>query len=124
MGLRCPFQDYKVVELACTLPDTWKIKGRTGKYILRRAFSDMLPKAIRRQPKRGFGIPVGQWFRETWRDLLMDTVLSPRALQRGYFNGHAVRNLVEENDRRQDDHGHRLWALLMLELWHRTHIDR
>ena len=124
LELRCPFQDHKVVELACTLPDTWKIKGRTGKYILRRAFSDMLPKAIRRQPKRGFSIPVGPWFRETWRDLLMDTVLSPRALQRGYFNGHAVRNLVEENDRRQDDHGHRLWALLMLELWHRTHIDR
>ena len=53
----------------------------------------------------------------------METVLSPRALQRGYFNGPAVRNLVEENDRRQDDHGHRLWALLMLELWHRKYID-
>jgi asparagine synthase (glutamine-hydrolysing) len=124
LELRCPFQDHKVVELASTLPENWKIKGGTGKFILRRAFDDIIPAEVRRQPKRGFGLPVGQWFRESWREILMDTVLSPRALQRGYFDGHAVRNLVEENDRGQDDHGHRLWALLMLELWHRKYIDR
>jgi len=55
--------------------------------------------------------------------MFIDTVLSPRALQRGYFQKKAIETLLAENDRSLEDHGQRLWALLMLELWHRRYID-
>lgn len=123
LEVRCPFQDHKVVELAYSLPTRWRQRGRVGKYILRRACGDLLPSAVARRPKRGFGVPVGAWFRRELRELFRDTVLSKRGLERGYFRREAIERLVEENDRQQEDHGHRLWALLMLELWHRRYID-
>ena len=55
--------------------------------------------------------------------MFVDTVLSPRALQRGYFNRSTIENLLAQNDKKYDDHGHRLWTLLMLELWHLHYID-
>ncbi len=55
--------------------------------------------------------------------MFIDIALSPTALQRGYFNRNALDTLLRENDNQQNDHGHRLWSLLMLELWHRRYID-
>jgi len=123
LELRCPFQDHKVVELAYSLPAVWRHDGRRSKYILRRACGDLLPGAISRRRKMGFGVPVGQWFRRELRERFVETVLSDRAVQRGYFNRRAIENLLAENDHKREDHGHRLWALLMLELWHRRYID-
>jgi len=124
LELRCPFQDHKVMELAYSLPIDWRIRGRVGKYILRKACSDLLPPAIQNRPKRGFGVPVGSWFRDELRDLFCDTVLSPRAMARGYFHKTSLEKLLRENDNKQEDHGHRLWALLMLELWFRKYIEK
>jgi asparagine synthase (glutamine-hydrolysing) len=76
--------------------------------------------------KMGFAVPVGQWFRNDARmkSLLMDTVLSHRAMTRGYFKPEAVRRLVDEHLQEKRDHTPRLWSLLMLELWHQEFIDR
>ncbi|MCK5272672.1 MAG: asparagine synthase (glutamine-hydrolyzing) [Sedimentisphaerales bacterium] len=123
LELRCPFQDHKVVELAYSLPTGFRHNGKIGKVILRRAFGDIIPRKIARRSKRGFGVPVGRWFRRELRQMFIDTVLSQRALQRGYFRREAIEKLLRENDLKKDDHGHRLWALLMLELWHRRYID-
>jgi len=123
LELRCPFQDHKVVELAYSLPIAYRHSGLTSKVVLRRAFRDLLPSGIRRRRKMGFGVPVGRWFRTELRPMFIDTVLSPRALQRGYFQKKAIETLLAENDRSLEDHGQRLWALLMLELWHRRYID-
>ena len=123
LEVRSPFQDHKLVELAYSLPVDYRRRGRLGKRILRSAFGDMLPSKILRRKKMGFGIPVGTWFRVELRDMFIDTVLSDRSIQRGYFSRAAIERLLAENDRRQYDHGHRLWSLLMLELWHRRYID-
>lgn len=123
LELRSPFQDHRVAELAMSLPVSWKIKGGVGKYILRQACGNLIPASINRQPKRGFGVPVGQWFRGPLREMFCDTVLAQRAAQRGYFHRAAIETLLQENDRSVEDHGHRMWALLMLELWHRNYID-
>ena len=123
LELRCPFQDHKVVELAYSLPVDWRHNGRISKLILRRAFDHLMPAEIKKRPKLGFGVPVGKWFRGQLRELLHDTVLSQRAVERGYFSRKVIERLIEENDRQFDDHGQRLWALLMLELWHRRYID-
>ena len=124
LELRCPFQDHKVVELAYRLPALWRHDGKHSKRILRHACADLLPDPISRRPKMGFGVPVGRWFRNELRQHLIDTVLSTRARQRGYFNVPAIEKLIAQNDKQQEDHGHRLWALLMLERWHQRYIDQ
>ena len=124
LEVRSPFQDHKVVELAYSLPTAWRHNGKLSKIILRQTYADLLPADIARRGKMGFGVPVGRWFRQELRDLFCDTVLSGRALQRGYFRRDVIDRLFRENERKQADHGHRLWSLLMLELWHRRYIDK
>jgi len=117
---RSPFLDHRVVEFAARVPVGLKLRGRTSKWLLKRTFADLLPREIRRRPKRGFGVPIAEWFRADLRGHLEEIVLSKRALERGYFNPDAVRTLVEEHVHRRYDHAYRLWSLLMLELWHRA----
>jgi asparagine synthase (glutamine-hydrolysing) len=71
----------------------------------------------------GFGVPIGQWFREDLRDVARDVLLSQTAAERGYFRKEAVQRLLDQHIEGREDHAQRLWALLMLELWHRQFID-
>jgi asparagine synthase (glutamine-hydrolysing) len=84
---------------------------------------DRLPPAILTRPKMGFGVPVGEWLRGELRPLLEDSLLSTRALQRGYFRPQAVRALVDEHVSRRADRTSHIWGLLMLELWFREFVD-
>lgn len=120
---RSPFLDHKVVEFASRVPTDLKLRGMTSKYLLKRAFADMLPRRIRTRSKMGFGVPIADWFRRELRGYLEDAILSPRAIQRGYFRPDYIRQLVREHVEGKWDHGYRLWSLLMLELWHRAFID-
>jgi asparagine synthase (glutamine-hydrolysing) len=123
LEVRSPFQDHKVVELAYSLPTAWRHDGKLSKILLRQSCADLLPADIARRGKMGFGVPVGRWFRNELRDMFCDTVLSERALQRGYFRRDVIERLFQENKSKRADHGHRLWSLLMLERWHRQYID-
>ena len=120
---RSPLLDHRLVEFCAALPSSFKLRGRTSKWLLRRLMQDRLPDAILRRPKMGFGVPVGDWLRGELRPLLEDTVLSSRALNRGYFRPSAVRTLVEEHTSQRADRTPHVWGLLMLELWFRAFID-
>ena len=121
---RSPFLDHEVMELAASLPMSMKLRGRSGKQLLKTAFSDLLPTENVNRPKMGFGVPVGEWFRGPLRDLLHDALLSRAASERGYFREAEVRRLVQEHEQGQQEHGAKLWNLLMLEMWHREVVDR
>jgi asparagine synthase (glutamine-hydrolysing) len=84
---------------------------------------DRLPAPILTRRKMGFGVPVGEWLRGELRPLLDDTILSSRALSRGYFEPSAVRALVDDHTSRRADRTAQVWALLMLELWFRGAVD-
>jgi asparagine synthase (glutamine-hydrolysing) len=121
---RAPFLDHKIMEFTSSLPSSWKLHGLTPKYILKKTFKDILPGEIFSRGKKGFGIPLGKWFRNDLKDYLQDTILSNRAVNRGYFNKKSLEELVHEHTSGCRDHGYRLWALLMLELWHKAFVDR
>lgn len=123
LEVRAPFLDRRVVEFGVSLPTRHKLRRTGGKHILKRAAERFVPHENIHRQKMGFGVPVGEWFRTELRSLLNDTVLSERALQRGYFRPEAVRRLVDEHQRRAMDHTPRLWALFMFELWHRELLD-
>ncbi|HWU41603.1 MAG TPA: asparagine synthase C-terminal domain-containing protein, partial [Candidatus Acidoferrum sp.] len=120
---RSPFLDHEFMEFAATIPSNLKVRGRTKKYILKRAFKDLLPAEILDRPKMGFGVPIDHWLRHELRDLAYDTLLGPRCLQRGYFRRETVQRLLEEHSRGKANWHYLLWTLLMLELWHRTYVD-
>ena len=120
---RAPFLDHKLMEFAATLPSSWKLRGMHTKYILKKALGELLPPEIRRRPKMGFGVPIGNWFRTDLKQYVRDILLDPRARQRGYFEPKMVERLLSEHFSGYP-HEYRLWALLNLELWHRIFIDR
>lgn len=114
---RSPFLDTKLIEYTAGLPDYLKINRRQTKYILRRAFSAMLPKAIMERGKMGFGVPLGSWFRKEWREYTLDTLCNSRALHREYLDYEYVVQLVDDHMKGRGDLGLRLWTLLTFETW-------
>jgi len=121
-GLECrqPFLDHRLVEFCIGLPSRFKLRRGRGKYLLRRAFRDLLPAEIWSRKKMGFGVPLDQWFRNELRPMAHDLLLDQTARQRGYFRPEAIEALLREHESCAFDHSYRLWALLMLELWHRS----
>jgi asparagine synthase (glutamine-hydrolysing) len=119
LELRSPLLDHRVVELGLSLPDSLRMRGRTGKIALRRAFAELLPPEVAGRGKSGFGVPLGRWFRNDLRELTRDTLRN----ERGWFRNEEMARLVSEHESGHADHGHRLWCLLMLELWLAEHVD-
>jgi asparagine synthase (glutamine-hydrolysing) len=119
---RSPFLDHEVMELAAALPVEIKVGNRKLKYLLKRAFADLLPPENLNRRKMGFGVPVGQWFRGPLGELLGDALLSEQSLKRGYFREAEVRRLVDQHLAGRADYSFQLWSLVMLELWHRELI--
>ena len=122
---RGPFLDHRVVELALAMPIARKLRLRGGrsKVVLKRAFADLLPEEIRDRPKMGFGVPLDRWFRGELKDELRAVLLDPVALARGLFRPEAVARMIDDHAEGRKDNAYRLWALLMLELWFRHHVD-
>jgi asparagine synthase (glutamine-hydrolysing) len=122
---RGPFLDHRVVELALSLPLARKMRLRQGrsKVVLKQAFAELIPAAIRRRPKMGFGVPIDRWFRGELKDELREVLLDPGTVRRGLFRPEAVARLVDEHAQGVRDHAYRLWGLLMLELWFRRYMD-
>jgi asparagine synthase (glutamine-hydrolysing) len=115
---RSPFLDHPLVELAASLPTEMKLRGRRDKYILKKAFADLLPEETLRRGKMGFGVPIAHWLRNELRGFLRDH-LPGKGCESGPFSRKTVENLVAEHLNETADHSHRLWALLVFELWAR-----
>lgn len=119
---RAPLVDHHVMELGAALPGPLKLRRRKGKYILKKAFADLIPAAIRDRRKKGFASPARGWFAGPLRHFARDLLLSPHARGRGLFDGTGVENLL---DRHQagENHGERIWNLVVLEQWYRELVD-
>jgi len=114
---RSPFLDHEVVEWAARLPDALKVRGRGGKYLLKKAFANYLPEPVKLHGKQGFGIPLAAWFRGPLADWSRDLLLGAQSPVNSLFNPAALQNLVDEHIQARVDHGKRLYALSMLALW-------
>jgi asparagine synthase (glutamine-hydrolysing) len=120
---RSPFLDYRLVELAAQLPEKYKRRGGYGKIILKKTFADLLPEKTRTRKKQGFGVPLDSWFRNDLRDMVYDTLLSHRAVERGLFETQTIKRLLDQHQNGQFDNSQHLWTLLVLELWQQKFLD-
>ncbi|MFN2597878.1 MAG: asparagine synthase (glutamine-hydrolyzing), partial [Pyrinomonadaceae bacterium] len=120
---RVPFLDDKLVTFAMGLPRDLKVKGASGKHVLKRALEEVLPRELLHRPKRGFGAPVREWLREDAGRLLDAHVLNSPMRRREFFDYRFVARLVDEHRRGARDWSFHLWALLNLSAWYERWIE-
>jgi len=113
---RAPFLDTEWVEWTARLPEHFKVRRLSTKWLLKAAFIDMVPRNIRSRGKQGFAVPIGAWLRNELHGWARDRLLDNHSLSE-WFRPAAVRRLVGEHDSGRINHGKRLWALLIFALW-------
>jgi asparagine synthase (glutamine-hydrolysing) len=120
---RVPFLDHHLVEYAMSLPVDLKIKGTSGKHILKRALEKVLPPDLLYRRKRGFGAPVREWFRGAGSEVLSGHIMNSSMRKRGLLNYEFIARLLGEHRRGARDWSFHLWALLNVSLWYDRWID-
>ena len=121
---RVPFLDHVLVEFAASIPSSYALKGLEGKYILKAAVEDILPRSIIYRRKMGFPTPWSGWLHGEQLQELEALLLEPRSLDRNLFDRDALRRLFAEQRAHSRDNSNRIWRLLNLELWFRIFVDR
>ena len=122
LEIRPPFLDHVVVEFGNRCPPRLKLRGRTGKYILKQAIREYLPPEILQRPKMGFGIPIKHWFRDGLEGLAEDMLLSASARSASFLRRGAVSRLLQSHRYGLRDLSRRIWSLVMLEQWCRCYL--
>jgi asparagine synthase (glutamine-hydrolysing) len=117
LEVRPPLLDHRIVEFAARLPENFKVRGSTGKWILKQAMRRKLPEQILNRSKAGLDIPAHEWFRGPLGPLFRE-VVTPEAVRRtGIFSEHAVTELMRDHKEKRINVGYQLWGLLTLFLW-------
>ena len=121
------------METVARMPSEFKLRpskrGATAaeppvaKYALKRLAARELDDATLSRPKRGFGLPLDEWFRGPARDQLQSRLLGPGSSLHEYLEPEGIRRLTTRHDRKGKD-GHRLWSLVFLEAWLRQNRGR
>ena len=117
---RSPFLDQELVAFSLGLPLNQKVNHGKTKVALKRALRGIVPDAALDRPKRGFQVPLAEWFRGPLKDLVRERCVDPSGPLSRIVRRDAVARIVRENDRGAD-HGNRLWMLLALSTWLSRH---
>ena len=119
---RMPFMDHELAAYVSSLPDDFRVRGRTTKWILRVAMKQLLPAAILERPKVGFRVPVNEWFRGPMKDYLYEHLTGASSRTRHYYHAQALQQVLAEHVKGRQNHEKLLWSLLTLEIWHRQYL--
>ena len=123
LEIRSPFVDHRLVEYAAGLPVSLKMRMFRQKAMLRKLASRYLPARIVRRRKTGFSAPRGPWRQADWNDLVRDYVTGGIAQRRDVFQEAPILQVAREHASGKANHMYKLWTLVCLEHWLRTHID-
>jgi asparagine synthase (glutamine-hydrolysing) len=125
VSVRFPYLDPELVAFTGRLAERQKVRGLNKRHLFKRAMRDVLPEAVLRKKKQGFGLPVAVWLRENdaFRTFTRDVLDDGRTRARGWFDPACIDRLMEEHRRGTWDHSAAIWQLVVLELWLREHLD-
>ncbi len=112
---REPLLDHRLIEFAATLPQRDRIRGKQGKWLLKKTMERFLPSDILYRPKQGFVTPISDWFRGALAGEARAIASSAGLADTGWFNPATLGRLAEDHISGSADHGRILWQLLMLE---------
>jgi len=119
LEVRAPFLDTRVVDLANHLPTSFKFKGLTRKYVLKKLMEGKLPHEIIYRKKKGFGMPIAQWLGAELRPLVLDLLGAESLKQIGLFNSDYIAKLLTEHFSDNKDNRKQIWTLMMFVMWWR-----
>jgi len=121
---RVPFLDHKLVEFAFTIPSNLKLKGLTLKHLVRRTMKGLLTDEIVKRQKHGFGVPIRVWFKSDFIRQNAEEFLNDSSVKRrSFFKVEYVRRLINEHVSGRADNSHKLWLIMILEIWCRRFLD-
>ncbi|MDV6346615.1 asparagine synthase (glutamine-hydrolyzing) [Nitrosomonas sp. Is35] len=119
---RMPFMDHELAAFVSSLPDKYRVRGHTTKWILREAMKRLLPSAILQRPKVGFRVPVNEWFQGPMREYLYEHLKSSTSLTREYYRPAMLDKVLTDHMSGRQNHEKLLWSMLNLEIWHRQYL--
>lgn len=119
---RMPFMDHELAAFVSSLPDKYRVRGHTTKWILREAMKRLLPPAILQRPKVGFRVPVNEWFQGPMREYLYEHLKSSTSLTREYYRPAMLDKILTDHVTGRQNHEKLLWSMLNLEIWHRQYL--
>ena len=120
--LRVPFLDHTLVEWAWRLPSNLKVRGRTGKFLLRRAAADLIPAEILNRPKQGFTIPLRTWFREGLGRHARRFLLEER-VGHALFRERELEALIARHEHGREDLSGALFGVVLMAFWYQIFIE-
>jgi asparagine synthase (glutamine-hydrolysing) len=124
LEVRAPLLDHPFAEWAAKLSSRWKLRHGEPKYILKKLAERLgVPREVLYRQKQGFSMPLVHWFRQKPMPSLLEILLEPRTIQRGYFSEKGVRERICEHRNGTRDRSYELWHLLIFELWHRNFLE-
>jgi asparagine synthase (glutamine-hydrolysing) len=123
LEVRSPLLDYRLVEFAMMLPSSLKLRGFKSKYIFKKALNGLLPGEILHRKKEGFSSPLKNWIKNELKPMMLDLLSSEVVKKRGYFRAQYIENLISEHLADKENHAHKLWPLMVFELWHQQYLN-
>jgi asparagine synthase (glutamine-hydrolysing) len=117
LEVRCPILDHKLMELAAQIPSGLKLHNGVGKFIFKRALERTLPTAVLTRRKKGFSVPLAEWFRGELKEFAYEAVV---CRQDGALNGPFLNRCWNQHQRRERDWSALLWCVLMFRMWQET----
>ena len=123
LEMRVPFLDLELVCFLESLPSSLKLRGRTGKYIHKKALQQWLPRDIILRKKRGFATPMDEWLQGDFADTARKLLNAQDSASRMYFNIGFVNQMLEQHQSRRENFERHIFALLSFELWHKTFFE-
>jgi asparagine synthase (glutamine-hydrolysing) len=119
---RAPFLDHKLAEFAARIPSSFKVRGRTLRYIQLRLAERYLPPSLLKREKQGFSSPLPYLLAEEFRQLFQAFLADSLLIRDGYLSREPVASLLAQHLSGKIDHGNRLWLLCNAEIWYRMSI--
>lgn len=125
ISARFPYIDPALVAYTGRLPQRYKVRGLNKRYLFKRAMAGVLPEAVLKKKKQGFGLPIAVWLRHdaAFQAHVRAVLFDPRTQARGWFEADFIEQLLSEHLRGSWDHSAAIWSLVVLELWLRRHLD-
>ncbi len=119
LEVREPLMDHELVEWTAGLPESLKIRGGEGKFLLKRAMEPALPHDVLYRPKMGFAVPLAKWLRGPLRPRVEASLTSGALHDLGILDARRERQLVDEHLSGRRDWSASIWAIACLDAFFR-----
>ena len=124
LEVRVPMLDHKYIEWISSLPARLKLKGQTGKYILKKALEPYVPDDVLYRKKMGFAVPLENWFRGPLKERIQQTILGEAFLDAGFFNADYIKEMIDLHHSGKRENSSAIWTLMMLESFQRQILNQ